>query len=83
MDARVVEMFKEAWHAADERGEEGQRVEAGLNAVLGDLISRLRKAEWHLNSVLTRSPEEPDRLRLKGKIEGVKLALSYVEEMLR
>ena len=30
----LVSIFKAAWHAADQRGEKGHRVEAGLEAVL-------------------------------------------------
>lgn len=33
----LVNVFKDAWHAADERGEEGKRVEAGIEAVLREI----------------------------------------------
>lgn len=49
---------------------------------LGDLIARLRKAISMLDLMVeTATPSNVERLRGKG--EGVKLALSYAEEAWR
>ena len=56
---------------------------------LRDLRSRLRRAEDSLQVTLSTVQQHRDKysrmetLRLRGKIEGVRLALSYVEESLR
>lgn len=48
----------------------------------GDLRERLVVAERRING-LTPAYDEEGRVRLSGKAEGVRLAISYVDEALR
>lgn len=48
-----------------------------------DLAARLTKAAAALETLIGASPDARQRMRLKGKREGVQLAQSYLEEMLR
>lgn len=48
-----------------------------------DLIPRLKKAIGALEQVQEQTYTLREKVRLDGKLEGVKLALSYAEEGLR
>lgn len=51
---------------------------------LRDLQERFTKAAVELDTMATqREPESYERTRLHGKAEGVRLARSYLEEMMR
>ena len=57
----------------------GEQIEAVIGAVLDDLKERLHRADDALQGLApTRSTDE--RLRVLGKAEGVRLALSYIRE---
>lgn len=45
-----------------------------------DLEERLDRAAKRLLTLAEEAPLKPDRLRLQGKAEGVRLALSYLRE---
>lgn len=54
--------------------------------VLRDLAERLRQADGQLCAladVAKRNGNDEHANRLTGKVQGVRLALSYVEEVLR
>lgn len=51
--------------------------------VLRDLRDRLTKAASTLDASVDTYWEAAERSRLRGKAEGVRLALSYVDEALR
>lgn len=51
-------------------------------------IDDLRELQWRLVAAAANlreiaADERADKMRLDGKVEGVKLAASYVEEILR
>ncbi len=49
-----------------------------------DLLERLNKADEQLTKLAAAMPHmDVERVRLMGKREGVRLAVSYVEEALR
>lgn len=50
-------------------------------ANMDELITRLEQAEKRLLTMAEEKPIKSDRIRLQGKAEGVRLALSYAREM--
>jgi hypothetical protein len=50
-----------------------------LSDVLEDLKERLHRADDELQAISLEVPKD-ERLRLLGKAEGVRLALSYIRE---
>lgn len=60
---------------------------AALRAdIARDLVERLNKANREIEELAARTPivgSVGEHIRLRGKAEGVRLARSYVEEMLR
>ena len=56
--------------------------EDSANNLIADYRDRLRRAESALLALIrATTPTSPERTRLKGKLEGVRLALSYLREM--
>ena len=55
----------------------------GCVASLVDLAMRLRLKRSLLSQMVDGHPEQRERIRLRGKVEGVDLALSFIEEELR
>jgi hypothetical protein len=47
---------------------------------MDELIARLEQAEKTLLTISEEKPIKTDRIRLQGKAEGVRLALSYARE---
>lgn len=55
----------------------------GAGEVLDDLATRLREKVSMLNKMADEMPKGADRFRLRGKADGVVLALTLVEEARR